>query len=118
MSKIKFWIVSLLTLTCFTGISLAQYSQGDAGQFVILGAQYGTAAHHVDVTNRLKELARQDRVFRMGNGTFGVDPDPGHHKVLRIFARIPNGQERFFEYQEGGTVDGALFRSWGAGNWE
>jgi hypothetical protein len=118
MSKIKFWIVSLLTLTCFTGISLAQYSGGDAGQFVILGAQYGTAEHHVDVTNRLKELARQDRVFRMGNFTFGVDPDPGHHKVLRIFARTPNGQERFFEYQEGGTVDGALFRSWGGGNWE
>ena len=118
MSKIKFWIVSLLTLTCFTGISLAQYSGGDAGQFVILGAQYGTAEHHVDVTNRLKELARQDRVFRMGNATFGVDPDPGRHKVLRIFARTPNGQERFFEYQEGGTVDGALFRSWGAGNWE
>jgi len=118
MSKIKFSIVSLLTLACFTGLSLAQYSPGDAGQFVILGAQYGTAAHHVDVTNRLKDLARQDRVFRMGNDTFGVDPDFGHHKVLRIFARTPNGQERYFEYQEGGFVDGSLFRGWGGGNWE
>jgi hypothetical protein len=118
MSKVKFSIGSLLTLVCFAAVSLAQYSPGDAGQFVILSAQYGTSAHHVDVTNRLKELARQDRVFPMGNGTFGVDPDPGRHKVLRIFARTPNGDERFFEYQEGGFVDGSLFRSWGAGNWE
>jgi hypothetical protein len=118
MSKIRFWIISLFTLACLSGISIAQYSANDSGQFVILGAQYGTAAQHVDVTNRLKELARQDRVFRMGNSTFGVDPAHGQRKVLRIFARTPNGQERFFEYQEGSVVDGTLFRGWGSGNWE
>src|SRR4051812_47325829 len=118
MSKMSFWILSLLTLACLPGISMAQYSPNDSGQFVILGAQYGTGARHVDVTNRLKELARQDRVFRMGNSTFGVDPDPGRHKVLRIFTRTPNAQERFFEYREGSVVDGALFRGWGSGNWE
>ena len=118
MSKIRFWITSLLTLACLSGISMAQNFPNDAGQFVILGAQYGTAPRHVDVTNRLKELARQDRVFRMGNSTFGVDPAPGQRKVLRIFARTPNGQERFFEYQEGSVVDGSLFRGWGSGNWE
>jgi len=118
MSKIKFLFVSLLTLAGLSGITLAQYSPGDSGQFVILGAQYGTAGRHVDVTNRLKDLARQDRVFRMGNSTFGVDPDPGHVKVLRIFTRTPNGQERFFEYREGSVIDGALFRGWGSGNWE
>src|SRR5439155_13595411 len=52
-------------------------NDGDSGQYVILSAQYGTARRHVDVSNRLKELARQDRTFRMGNSTFGVDPDPG-----------------------------------------
>ena len=92
-------------------------AEGDAGQFVILHAEYGTARSHVDVTNRLKEVARQDRLFRMGNSTFGVDPDPGQHKVLRIYARGPNGQERVFEYAESSTVDGAQFTSWGSGNW-
>ncbi len=92
-------------------------NNGDSGQFVILSAQYGTARRHVDVTNRLKELARRDRVFRMGNSTFGVDPDPGEVKVLRIYAREPNGGERMFEYVEGGTVDGSQFRSWGGGEW-
>ena len=95
----------------------AQHSSNDSGQYVILSAQYGTARRHVDVTNRLKELARQDRIFRMGNSTFGVDPDPGQEKTLRIYARGPNGQERMFEYREGSTIDGSQFRSWGGGDW-
>jgi hypothetical protein len=89
----------------------------DSGQYAILSAQYGTARRHVDVTNRLKEVSRQDRTFRMGNSTFGTDPDPGHEKTLRIYARGPNGQERMFEYREGSTVDGSQFSSWGSGNW-
>ena len=56
----------------------------DAGQYVILSAQYGTERNHVDVTNRLKELARRDRVFRMGNSTFGVDPDRGEVKAFDL----------------------------------
>jgi hypothetical protein len=92
-------------------------NDGDSGQYVILSAQYGTALRHVDVTNRLKELARQDRTFRMGNSTFGVDPDQGQEKTLRIYARGPDGQGRMFEYREGSTIDGSQFRSWGGGNW-
>lgn len=98
-------------------LAKAQPGYGDSGQYVILNAQYGTAARHVDVTNRLRQLAQTDRTFRMGNSTFGVDPAPGQIKVLRIYARGPNGQERMFEYREGSTVDGAMFRGWGRGNW-
>jgi hypothetical protein len=71
----------------------------------------------VDVTARLRELAREDRPFRMGNSTFGVDPDPGRIKTLRIYARGPNGRERMFEYREGSTVDGSQFRGWRSGEW-
>src|SRR5262249_42714790 len=73
---------------------------GDEGQYLILQARYGTARRNVDVTQRLKELARQDRTFRMGNSTFGVDPDRGQVKSLRIYTRGPNGQNRMFEYRE------------------
>src|ERR1700722_362890 len=89
----------------------------DSGEFVILSAQYGTERRHVDVTRRLKELARRDRRFVMDNHTFGVDPDYGHRKVLRIYARGPEGRERMFEYPEHGWVDGAQFRGWGLGEW-
>ena len=85
----------LLVLGLFVpGLAMAQYGSPDQGQYAILSAQYGTSARHVDVTNRLRELARSDRTFRMGNSTFGVDPAPGERKVLHIFARGPNGQER------------------------
>ncbi|MCU1300995.1 MAG: hypothetical protein JWQ87_1279 [Candidatus Sulfotelmatobacter sp.] len=89
----------------------------DSGEFLILSAQYGTERRHVDVTHRLKELARRDVRFRMDNHTFGVDPDYGHHKVLRIYARDHEGRERMFEYLEHGWVDGSQFRGWGRGEW-
>ena len=90
---------------------------GDDGQYQILEARYGTSERNIDVTNRLKELARQDRTFRMGNSTFGEDPDPGRVKTLRIYTRGPNGQNRMFEYREGSVVDGSQFRGWGRGEW-
>jgi hypothetical protein len=117
MFKARYAIPLVLAIACLPGTLLGQYSGGDAGQYVILSAQYGTARRHVDVTNRLKELARQDRTFRMGNSSFGIDPDEGHIKVLRIYARGPDGRERMFEYREGSVVDGSQFRSWGRGEW-
>jgi hypothetical protein len=89
----------------------------DEGDYVILSAVYGTRRRHVDVTDRLKDLARTDRTFMMGNGTFGIDPAPGRVKALRIYARGPNGQERLFEFREGTLVDGSQFRGWGRGDW-
>ncbi len=72
----------------------AQYGNSDQGQYQILQARYGTEERNVDVTPRLKELARADVTFRMGNSTFGEDPDPGRVKALRIYTRGPNGQNR------------------------
>jgi hypothetical protein len=92
-------------------------SDNDAGEYLILTAQYGNESRHVDVTDRLKQLARQDRVFRLDYRTFGVDPAEGRSKELRIFARGPNGQERMFEYADNTLIDGSIFRDWGNGEW-
>lgn len=89
----------------------------DDGEFVILHARYGSEQHHVDVTGRLRELAGQDRRFRLTNDLFGVDPEPGRHKTLRIFARDRQGGERVFDFRERDWVDGAQFVGWGRGNW-
>ncbi len=89
----------------------------DEGEFVILHARYGTENGHIDVTGRLRELARQDRRFRLTNELFGVDPDPGRTKALRIDARDRFGQERQFEYRERDWVDGAQFIGWAGGHW-
>jgi hypothetical protein len=116
MSYIRLVLILLLGTTFLPGTLSAQYDR-DSGEYQILAAQYGTEYHHADVTNRLKELARSDRTFVMGNRTFGVDPDPGRVKALRIYARGQDGRERMFEYREGSVVDGSLFRGWGRGDW-
>lgn len=107
------FVKSLLILVALT-VSLAASA---VAQYNILSARYGTERNNIDVTQRLRELARQNRTFRMGNSTFGVDPDPGVVKTLRIFAQGPRGEQRVFEYREGSTVDGSQFDSWGGGNW-
>lgn len=88
----------------------------DRGQFTIMHAAYGTDRRNVDVTNRLRELASRNTTFRMGNSTFGVDPDPGRVKMLRIYAQGQGGR-RMFEYREGSTIDGSMFNGWRNGNW-
>jgi hypothetical protein len=110
---------SMVDGALFRGWNRGEWGNGqaDEGEFLILSAQYGTERRHVDVTRRLKELASADRIFRMGNASFGVDPDFGKLKTLRIYARGLDGRERMFEYVEGGLVDGALFRGWGRGEW-
>jgi hypothetical protein len=115
MSRTTLTVFLLMAFSVLPRIVTAQ--DRDAGDYVILSAQYGTERHHVDVTDRLREAARHDRLFRMGNGTFGVDPDRGAVKTLRIYARGPNGKERMFEYREGSVIDGAQFRGWGRGEW-
>jgi hypothetical protein len=115
--SLMFQIRNFMMVLIMALLPAALCAQRDQGQYVILSAQYGTGDRHVDVTDRLRELARHDVNFRMGNSTFGVDPDPGRVKVLRIYARGPNGQERMFEYREGSVVDGSDFRGWGRGDW-
>ena len=90
---------------------------GDTGQYTIMHAEYGTERNHVDVTQRLRDLANANRTFRMGNSTFGVDPDPGQIKMLRIYTRGPDGRPRMFEFRESSTIDGSQFAGWDSGNW-
>ena len=104
-------------LLLFASVLAVAQHNGGRDEYQILQARYGTADRNIDVTARLKELARQDATFRMGNSTFGTDPDPGRVKTLRIYTRAPNGQNRMFEYREGSTVDGSIFSGWNGGNW-
>lgn len=94
-----------------------RWESGNRDEYQILRAQYGTAERNIDVTHRLRELARRDQRFLLRNETFGTDPHPGRHKVLRIFGRNRSGQTRTFEYAESTWVDGSAFSGWGSGDW-
>src|SRR5258708_9486747 len=118
MAKIRSTMV--LTFGLFfvlLGTLAAQGRDRDEGEFVILSAQYATDHRHVDVTHRLRELARSDRQFRVDANTIDADPAPGRAKMLRVFARGPNGQEQSFDFSDGSAFDGAQFRGWGRGDW-
>ncbi len=108
--------VMAFAATMATALAPVAFAQPrDSGEYRILQARYGTAQRHVDVTQRLRDLARRDANFRIENGTFGVDPDEGRQKTLRIFARAPDGQTQMFEYREGDVLDGARFAGWSRG---
>ena len=47
-------------------------------------ATYGARGHYVDVTNRIRQLARDRQPFTVSNETFGIDPFPGQQKLLKI----------------------------------
>ena len=61
MIKRHFTLFLMLAVSVLTVIAAAQ----DAGEYLILSAQYGTEHHHVDVTNTLKIVASHDQRFRM-----------------------------------------------------
>src|SRR5260221_11432439 len=95
MYQIRFTIYLLLTLSFLPGSLAAQGPGGaDAGAYVILNARYGSDPRHVDVTARLKDLARRDPPFWVNYDSMNADPDDGRTKGVRIFARGPNGRER------------------------
>lgn len=109
-------LVAFFTCLLLSATAWSQYGS-DRGQWQILQARYGTAERSLDVTQRLRELARQDTSFQVTNRTFQNDPAPGVVKTLRIYARGPNGRTRTFEYIENDVVDGNQFTAWSSGNW-
>lgn len=113
----------------FTGWRGGEWGQGggngnweggggrDDGAYAILGARYGVPEASIDVTGRLRELARRDAKVRVTNELFRDDPAVGRSKTLRIYARDRSGQVRTFDYREGGWIDGGQFTGWGRGDW-
>ncbi|KAI1690724.1 hypothetical protein Ddc_24748 [Ditylenchus destructor] len=61
----------------------------DDGAYQILGARYGLPGANIDVTDRLKQLARRDLKVQITNDLFRDDPAPRRLKTLRIYARGP-----------------------------
>jgi len=86
------------------------------GQYQILSAQYGNRNRHIDVTNRLQQIAASNARYRVDYKTFG-DPAPGQAKSLRIYVRGPDRRERMFVYADGSIVDGSMFIGWNSGGW-
>ncbi|WP_431258836.1 hypothetical protein ACQ86G_00535 [Roseateles chitinivorans] len=105
----------MLLVAMLTGSSA--WAARDDGEWQVLSARYGTAQRNMDVTDRLRDLARRDDRVRVTNELFGNDPAYGQTKTLRIYARNRNGDNRTFEFREGSVIDGNDFTGWRGGDW-
>src|SRR5260370_33136539 len=78
----------------------------------IVRADYGFKNQRNDVTDIAKDLIGRGGVngrVAVNNQTMGGDPAPGADKHLHIFARNRRGEEREFDYKEGGFVEVRTF---------
>ncbi len=73
-------------------------------EFHIMRAFYGGAGHFVDVTEQLRSMKHDGRLFLVvDNRSMGVDPDPSVHKVLRVLY-FHEGQRRQVVVPEHGEL--------------
>jgi hypothetical protein len=62
----------------------AGYEWRERGLY-IMRAYYGSEGHFVNVTERLRHMIDDGRIYmRVDNEHLGLDPDPHVHKVLRV----------------------------------
>ncbi len=87
-------IMSLVGLLLLAGSAMAQ-----GGEFV--GAEWGTPAHKVDVTSRVRTFIH-DGVLQLEVNRFnlGIDPAPHENKVLIIRLRGRDGDVKSYSYPE------------------
>src|SRR6266436_7638956 len=96
-------------------VGAAIFSMGVVAQeegWQIVRADYGFKNQRNDVTDILKDLMVRGGVngrVAVTNQTMGGDPAVGKDKTLRIFARNKRGEEREFNFNEGGFVEVRLF---------
>jgi hypothetical protein len=69
----------------------------------IVSALYGARGRYVDVTDLVRQLARDHQPFTVSNETFRVDPYQGQQKRLKI-SYLRGNMQRNQQYEEGDQV--------------
>ena len=110
----------MLLAACVVGVlALRASAQQDSWQ--MLRADYGWRQQRNDVTDLLRDLLARGGVngrVAVNNQTMGGDPAVGKDKMLRVFARNYRGEERQFDFSEGGFIDTAMFPNAPARDWD
>ena len=109
---IKFAAILAVTVSMAVLALAAESSSSSGGHpatqsLKILGASYSFGGEHADVTERVKELLREDKTFSANPQWLQVDPHPGMNKALFIFGEV-GGQPRMLSVGEGEDVSCAI----------
>jgi hypothetical protein len=109
-------IARIFAVMCFVAVVAGVFSPRVFAQdqgWLVTRADYGYKNQRNDVTDLINDLISRGGVngrVAVNNQTMGGDPAPGADKSLRIFARNRRGEEREFDYKEGGAgVDVTMF---------
>ena len=99
-------VIGALCLLFLAGSAMAQ-----GGEFV--GAEWGTPAHKVDVTSRVRTFIH-DGVLQLEVTRFnlGIDPAPHENKLLIIRLRGRDGDIKSYSYPERSTARLELHPEW------
>jgi hypothetical protein len=114
MTKPTRWAgVSIAILLFAVGAALlAPAAPAQDQAWFVTRAVYGFKARQTDVTDLVRDLISRGSVngrIAVNNQTMGGDPAVGKDKTLRIFARNRAGNEREFDFAEGGFVPVGMF---------
>ena len=78
------------------------YGERHAGR--IIRAVYGAEGKYADVTAIVQRFAREGIRFQVSNQTFGVDPNYGVHKHLRVIMMGLDGMQSEISQDEGESI--------------
>lgn len=78
------------------------YGEHYAGR--IVRAVYGAEGKYSDVTGIVRRFARDGIRFQVSNQTFGIDPNYGRHKHLRVIFMRPDGVQVEISRDEGESI--------------
>jgi hypothetical protein len=70
----------------------------------VIRAVYGAAGKYADVTGIVQRFAREGIRFEVSNQTFGVDPNYGVHKHLRVIMMGLDGMQFEISQDEGESI--------------
>ena len=113
-------IAVLLVAACVVAV-LALRASAQQESWQIVRADYGWKQQRTEVTDLLRDLLARGGVngrVAVNNQTMGGDPAVGKDKILRVFARNYRGEEREFDFFEGGFIDAAAFQNAPSRDWD
>lgn len=112
LSRTIFCFVLLFCAVSLVVPSLTSPAAAQNDGWLLVRALYGFRDAQVDVTNLLRDLIARGGFngrIPVSNQTMGGDPAVGKDKTLHIVARNRRGEEREFNFREGGFIDAGMF---------
>ena len=107
LSRFAFCFALLFFAVSLGVPSLTSPAAAQNDGWLLVRAQYGFRDAQVDVTNLLRDLIARGGFngrIPVSNQTMGGDPAVGKDKTLHIVARNRRGEEREFNFREGGFI--------------